>query len=327
MSTKYNIEGNIDFFNELYKSLDDLNEQNDDSNLCLITNQPLVDKFVTLKCGHKFNYVALYNDLINHNTKFNSLEASNGRLSGNEIRCPYCRSKENSVLPYYEELGLKKVSGVNSEYKDVSVIYHQKRCEYLIPNGNFDPSSNNIIEIGTAKDYYNCKFYKCFHTYTSQLDDTYEDKKCYCWYHKKIVLKQYKKQASDKLKQEKQQLKEQVKKAKEEAKQKLLDEKQKVKDEKQKVNDEKQKAKEELKKMVIEEKIKSSKPNAKSSKSKQTNNTNNNAEENVIIGTIDISCNSLLCSQLLKTGPNKGKQCETEVFKDNLCKRHYNLKK
>ena len=54
---KYNIEGGIDFFSELYKSLED--EENkfkteDDNNLCLITNQPLTDKFVKMECGHKF---------------------------------------------------------------------------------------------------------------------------------------------------------------------------------------------------------------------------------------------------------------------------------
>ena len=44
---KYKIEGSIDFFSELYKSLDDEeNEKNDEQdNLCLITNLPLNDNF------------------------------------------------------------------------------------------------------------------------------------------------------------------------------------------------------------------------------------------------------------------------------------------
>ena len=60
---KYIIEDGIDFFAELYKSLDDkelLEKTEEDNNKCLITNQPLTDKFVELNCGHKFNYVALY---------------------------------------------------------------------------------------------------------------------------------------------------------------------------------------------------------------------------------------------------------------------------
>ena len=66
---KYNIEGGIDFFAELYKSLD--NEESkekteEDNNKCLISNQLLTDKHVTMKCGHKFNYIPLYYDILNH---------------------------------------------------------------------------------------------------------------------------------------------------------------------------------------------------------------------------------------------------------------------
>ena len=54
---KYNIEGGIDFFAELYKSLDvkeNEEKSDEDKNRCLISNQPLIDKHVILKCGHKF---------------------------------------------------------------------------------------------------------------------------------------------------------------------------------------------------------------------------------------------------------------------------------
>ena len=71
---KYNIEGGIDFYEELYKSLDvdeDNNKTEDDKNLCLITNKPLCDKFVKMECEHKFNYIPLYLDIKNHKQKFN----------------------------------------------------------------------------------------------------------------------------------------------------------------------------------------------------------------------------------------------------------------
>ena len=68
--SKYLIEGGIDFYSELYKSLDDNNNDadNDDENICLITNAPLMEKFVTLKCKHKFNYVPLFKDIMNRRT-------------------------------------------------------------------------------------------------------------------------------------------------------------------------------------------------------------------------------------------------------------------
>ena len=88
MIKKYKVEGNIDFFSELYKSLDYDDCQPDD-NICLISNQPLIDRFVKLTCGHTFNYLPLYNDIINHKAKFNSMEATSGRLKQSQIRCPY----------------------------------------------------------------------------------------------------------------------------------------------------------------------------------------------------------------------------------------------
>ena len=66
---KYKIEGNIDFFEELYKSLDNEENLDEDTNTCLITNQSLTDKFIQLQCGHKFNYVPLFLDIKNQNIK------------------------------------------------------------------------------------------------------------------------------------------------------------------------------------------------------------------------------------------------------------------
>ena len=94
---KYIVEGAIDFFSELYKSLDEEEDTND--NVCLITNAPLTANFVQLQCGHKFNYLPLYKDIYNHKKNFNYLESSSGKLGKNEIRCPYCRKKQNEVLP------------------------------------------------------------------------------------------------------------------------------------------------------------------------------------------------------------------------------------
>ena len=80
--TKYKIEGDIDFFSELYKSLDNEDTENTD-NLCLITNLPLIDKYFQMDCGHKFNYIPLYFDIKNHKLKFNGMEGSSSRLNKN----------------------------------------------------------------------------------------------------------------------------------------------------------------------------------------------------------------------------------------------------
>ena len=52
--------------------------------------------------------------------------------------------------------------------------------------------------------------------------------------------------------------------------------------------------------------------------------------ENIVIDTLtaegDTNNNGqvLLCQEILKTGKNKGTQCGSKVFENNLCKRHSN---
>ena len=113
-----NVEGNLNFFEELKKQLssnidvvDGLDVSNNiNDGKCLITNEKLTDGYVTLLCKHSFNYVPLYNDLVNHKKLLN-LETQ--FLKTNEIRCPYCRTKQSILLPYYDMEGVKKIIGVN----------------------------------------------------------------------------------------------------------------------------------------------------------------------------------------------------------------------
>ena len=308
---KYDIEGGIDFFSELYKSLDETTDDDaPNDNLCLITQQSLAEFYVTMKCGHKFNYKPLYLDIKNHKQKFNNLESSSGRLGYNEIRCPYCRNKEVGTLPYHEELGLPKVHGINyidSNYKPTNGSSLHKHflspCEFLTPNMQFDPSANKIIEsshdIGA-----NCKFYKCAHS-GSQINsyagispmENFGDEKHYCWSHKKQVIKKYKRdlilKAKEEVKAKNIQIKAELKQLKEAEKQKIKDEKQQAKDEKK---------------------------NAKAKKPKPTT-------ENVVLGPVIIGgaseSNAVVgCIEILKAGARKGQPCGAKILENNLCKRH-----
>ena len=55
---KYIIEGGINFYDELYKSICSPSNNENTDNICLISNEPLIENFVTLDCNHKFNYLA-----------------------------------------------------------------------------------------------------------------------------------------------------------------------------------------------------------------------------------------------------------------------------
>ena len=123
---KYNIEGNIDFYDELYKSLDE-NNTNDTGDLCLISNLPLKDNFVTLNCKHNFNYDALYKEIYNQKIKMKTYNFYGDNLSKTEkqiimnsgknyfIKCPYCRNIQFDLLPDLENEELyPKVYGINT---------------------------------------------------------------------------------------------------------------------------------------------------------------------------------------------------------------------
>jgi len=313
---KYKIEGGLDFYTELYKSLDDSDAEDkidDESNMCLIENTPLTDKYVEMVCGHKFNYIPLYLDIKNHKQKFNGLESSSGRLNQDEIRCPYCRQKQKQVLPYYEELGLEKLHGINyinPNYKSFnSSAGYYKTCQFILPNPQFDPSGNNIVETD-KNNAGNCKFLQCFvlgsqiNYYHGMLDGVnYGDENYYCWTHKKVVIKKHKKELSDKAKLEVKQAK---LKEKEEAK--LV----------------KQKEKEEAKLKAKEDKLK-----AKEDKFKAFKQIKN---ENIVLGPVIIdeantdteNTSDIVsgCIEILKSGPNKGKPCGGKIVTGSTCKRH-----
>lgn len=286
----YKIEGNIDFFNELYKSLD-IEENTSEDNLCLITGTSLVDYFVKLNCGHKFNYVPLFNDIKNHKQKYNNMEGHASHLKYNEIRCPYCRNKQYELLPYFEEVGVPHVHGVNfidpnkkscQSYLNTS---QNKKCDYLTPNPNYDPSGNIMIEQAPIYSQLNCKFFTCLNYGNYQLNTIIEgytgENKCLCYYHKKKTLKDHnnaiKMKAKEEAKQAKLVAKAEAKKAKEEAKLKAK-------------ADKKNKPKIDV--------------------------------ENVVLGPVVINPAHTECIEILKSGPNKGKPCGCKVYDAAYCKRH-----
>ena len=125
MTQQYQIEGNINFYEELHKSLNN-NDTDNSTSTCLITNMPLENDHITLKCNHKFNYYAIYNDIVNHKTKYNIMERHN--LKTNEIRCPYCRAIHKELLPQRDNY--KNVNGVNCINIHSENEYKQGICNY-----------------------------------------------------------------------------------------------------------------------------------------------------------------------------------------------------
>lgn len=162
----YIIEDNVDFYSELHKSITAAAPT--DSNKCLISDCELTDYFVQLECGHKFNYVPLFRDAINHRDKFNLMETARSRVGLNEIRCPYCRHIHRNVLPYYKELGLAKIKGIN-----VYIPKNTSMCQFNMSNMDV---CYRLID------------YNDPHT---KLPAKYEDRLSYCYRHKCFMTNYY----------------------------------------------------------------------------------------------------------------------------------------
>jgi hypothetical protein len=98
--------------------------------------------------------------------------------------------------------------------------------------------------------------------------------------------------------------------------------KEQEKQEKLKKKEELQKQREEAKQneKIAKQKAKEEAKQLKKQKSQQ---------ENVVLCplVIDLTLPDIEgCVEILRTGQKKGQQCNCKIEKDNLCKRHYNLK-
>lgn len=315
----HKIEGGLNFYDELYKSLDE-SEGEDETNICQITSLPLVNNAITLQCNHRFNYDALYKEIYTQKFHFKTYDYHN-LLSKKErmkikksqcdyfIRCPYCRNIQFEVLPYYEELGLEKIYGINS----IDIV--DKQLTNTNTNIN-NPSlhSNKLDNItftylgATFKKGQCCFIYKtyldnyqCTESFVTTLPET---NTCYCKYHYTMFLKNDKKEKKKQALDEKNKLKEDLKHKKEE----ILNQRKKLFEEKN------------------IERVAKGLPLLKRLPTIKKEVENKVLEQNNLIGHYvpeEEHNQTQSCKIILKSGPNKGKQCSCKTINENgLCKRH-----
>ena len=261
----YAIEGNVNFFSELAKSLnvnakEEEEKEEDNSSTCLITNAQLTPHYVTLKCNHSFNYLPLYNEINAQKTVKNTLEVV--KLGANQLKCPYCRCVQTGILPFCEELSEQApfLYGVNT----VNVIYRVCfKCNYV----KYTDSENAPV-FCTGLPYLTME----------------NDNKSYCYSH----FFEMKRLAKIKAKMET-----------------IL-----------------KKTAEKLAKAQAKAQAKS---NTSCTSEAPTGGAVMCLDKSEINEVISISQQKDKCAQILKTGSKKGCQCSQNVYKENVCKRHYTL--
>jgi len=128
----YVIENNIDWNALLYNNteIDNNTKIDDNKKYCLISSLELTDGNITLPCNHTFNYLSIYNEIINQKLNNSNLETQ--KLKFNQIKCPYCRCIHNQLLPYYKLPNINRIIGINAPEKYCLKL---NSCEYLYKTG------------------------------------------------------------------------------------------------------------------------------------------------------------------------------------------------
>lgn len=120
--SKYDIE----LFNNLLIEDDSVEyDTREEDKKCLITNESLEDNNIKLNCGHKFNYEAIYNEIVYQKTR---KLLDNAHLKINEVKCPYCRNITNKLLPFYKYYSVKPLRGVTYP-EEYCLKIHE--CEFV----------------------------------------------------------------------------------------------------------------------------------------------------------------------------------------------------
>ena len=122
----YILEGNHDFNILLMEAL--CNVEIEDDKRCLISTKPLDENHITLICNHKFNYKPLFTEIVKQKKTFNRLETQ--KLKKNQIKCPYCRTIQNGILPY--QPSTQRVWTVNWPPKYAMFPY---KCRAILKSG------------------------------------------------------------------------------------------------------------------------------------------------------------------------------------------------
>ena len=106
----------IDLFNELFIQEVFGNEIINNEivkETCLISDDVLEDNYITLNCGHKFNYDSIYNQIRSSKVcKKRGGYRNNIIIRTNQFQCPYCRKIQTGLIPHRE--GYDKVVGFPS---------------------------------------------------------------------------------------------------------------------------------------------------------------------------------------------------------------------
>ena len=116
-----------------------------DDNICLISKEKLHPNHITLTCNHKFNYIHIYKEVLYQKTKSNTLYEVT-KLNSYQIKCPYCRTITNKLLPFIPYPSVKLSKNIHSTEPDCITT---AKCSHITktrtPNKCDSPCDKNAL--------------------------------------------------------------------------------------------------------------------------------------------------------------------------------------
>lgn len=115
-----------------------INENTIQQKTCMITKMPIKNE-MQLKCGHCFEYYAIYNELMTQ------IKHVKNKRNCKLHKCPYCRATHNDFIPYYD---IHEMKDERAKFpKGIMNIFFQNsylNCEYVYKSGkNKNTKCNN----------------------------------------------------------------------------------------------------------------------------------------------------------------------------------------
>ena len=104
---------------------------------------------VKLECGHRFNYLPIFNEICQQKHNQNYLEILKHKK--NQLKCPYCRNVQNFILPHKE--GYEKTMYVNWPKSFMETFL----CSKIISRG---PRKGEKCGRATKNEDGFCKYHK-----------------------------------------------------------------------------------------------------------------------------------------------------------------------
>ena len=152
---KYVIEDNLDFKTAM------MDVDVDEAHICLISQQPLTKSHIKLPCMHTFNYMSLYKEVHKQKLFKNAFEPC--KLKINQLKCPYCRTVIDQLLPYIAGECADKICGVN---------YPLKYCMKNVIECDWVNKSTNHKCVKTAHFIDNLSYCKAHYKRVTALNQT-----------------------------------------------------------------------------------------------------------------------------------------------------------